>query len=221
MVHLTHWGRVTYIWVSKITIIGSDNGLSPGGCQAIIWTNAGILLIGQLGTNPGQIVIGIQAFSLKKMHLKVSSVKWRPFCLSLNVLAAWHRIGDMQLPETMITQFIDASPGLSQLSLEMLQYRMRSHVPHDDVIKWKHFPCYWPFVRGIHQSPVNSLIFSLICIWINGWVNNREAGDLRWCPIWHHCNESSWITSTKPSDKRNKHICWKLQLILDFLTNFK
>ena len=56
----------------------------------------------------------------------------------------------------------------------------------DDVIKWKHFPRYWPFVRGIHRSPVNSphkgqwrgaLMFSLICVWINGWVNNREAGD--------------------------------------------
>ena len=59
---------------------------------------------------------------------------------------------------------------------------------HDDVIKWKHFPRYRPFVRGIHRSPVNSphkgqwrraLMFSLICPWINGWVNNREAGDLR------------------------------------------
>ena len=59
---------------------------------------------------------------------------------------------------------------------------------HDNVIKWKHFPRYWPFVRGIHRSPVNSphkgqwrraLMFSLICVWINGWVNNREAGDLR------------------------------------------
>ena len=59
---------------------------------------------------------------------------------------------------------------------------------HDDVIKWKHFPRYWPFVRGIYRSPVNSphkgqwhraLIFTLICVWINGCVNNREAGDLR------------------------------------------
>ena len=59
---------------------------------------------------------------------------------------------------------------------------------HDDVIKWKHFPPNWPFVREIHRSPVNSphkgqwrgaLMFSLVCIWINDWVNNREAGDLR------------------------------------------
>ena len=61
-----------------------------------------------------------------------------------------------------------------------------ARVYHDDVIKWKHFPHNRPFVRGIHRSPVNSphkgqwrgaLMFSLICVWINGWVNNREAGD--------------------------------------------
>ena len=64
----------------------------------------------------------------------------------------------------------------------------RGAIWHDDVIKWKHFPRYWPFVRGIHRSPVNSphkgqwhgaLMFTLICARINGWVNNREAGDLR------------------------------------------
>ena len=66
---------------------------------------------------------------------------------------------------------------------------VRGVIPrYDDVIKWKHFPRNWPFVRGIHRSPVNSphkgqwrgaLVFSLICAWINAWVNNREAGDLR------------------------------------------
>ena len=59
---------------------------------------------------------------------------------------------------------------------------------HDDVIKWKYFPPYWPFVRGIHRSPVDSLhkghwrgafIFALICPWTNGWANYRDAGDLR------------------------------------------
>ena len=83
---LTHWGQVTHICIGKLTIIGSDNGLSPGGRQAIIWTNAGILLIGPLGTNFNEISIGIQIFSFKKMHLKMSSAKWRPFCLGLNVL---------------------------------------------------------------------------------------------------------------------------------------
>ena len=83
---LTHWGRVTHICVSELTIIGSDNGLSPGRRQAIIWTNAGILLIEPLGTNFSEILIEIQIFSFKKMRLKMSSVKWRPFCLGLNVL---------------------------------------------------------------------------------------------------------------------------------------
>ena len=61
-------------------------------------------------------------------------------------------------------------------------------IRHDEVIKWKHFPRYWPFVRGIHRSPVNSphkgqwrgaLMFTFICARINSWVNNHEAGDLR------------------------------------------
>ena len=62
------------------------------------------------------------------------------------------------------------------------------NICNDDVIKWKHFPRNWPFMRAIHRSPVNSphkgqwrgaLVFSLICVWINNWVNNRAAGDLR------------------------------------------
>ena len=75
-----------YICVSKITSIGSDNGLSPGRRQAIIWTNAGILLIRPLGTNFNEILIEIYTFSIKQMHLKMSSGKWRSFCLSLNAL---------------------------------------------------------------------------------------------------------------------------------------
>ena len=69
------------------------------------------------------------------------------------------------------------------------------HSLHDDVIKWKHFPRYWPSVRGIHRSPANSphkglwrrsLMFSLNCAWINGWANNREAGDLRRHRVHHN-----------------------------------
>ena len=87
--NLTHWGRVTHICVGKLTTIGSDNGLSPGRHRAIIWTNAGIMLIGPLGTNFSEILTGIQQFSFKKMYLKMSSAKWRPFGLGLNVLYGW------------------------------------------------------------------------------------------------------------------------------------
>ena len=87
---LTHWGRVMHICVSRLTITGSDNGLSPGRRQAIIWTNAGILLIWPLGTNFSEISIAIQTFSFKKIHLKMLSGKWRPFCLGLNVLTPGH-----------------------------------------------------------------------------------------------------------------------------------
>ena len=86
---LTHWGRVTHTYVSKLTIIASDNGWSPGRRQAIIWTSAGILLTEPLGTNFSEILIEIITFSFKKMHLKVSSVKLRPCCLGLNVLTFW------------------------------------------------------------------------------------------------------------------------------------
>ena len=91
-----------------------------------------------------------------------------------------------------------------QNGIEMLQYEwdnwanvLNTRSRHDNVIKWEHFPRYWPFVRGIHRSPVNSphkslwrgpLMFSSICAWINGWVN------VRWFetpsrPLWCHCNE--------------------------------
>ena len=81
---LTHWGRVTHIWVSRLTITGSVNGLLPGRRQAIIWTNAGILLIGPIGTNFSENLIEILTFSFTKMRLKVLSAKWRPFCLGFN-----------------------------------------------------------------------------------------------------------------------------------------
>ena len=77
--------------------------------------------------------------------------------------------------------------GNKALCFTVLQY-LNDWPLHDDVIKWKHFPRYWTFVQGIRRSPVNyphegqwrgALMFSLICARINGWVNNREAGDMR------------------------------------------
>ena len=81
-----------HICVSKLTIIGSGNYLSPGQHQAIIWNSAGILLIGPLGTNFSEILIEILTFSLKKMHMNVTSAKRQPFCLGLNVLNPWESL---------------------------------------------------------------------------------------------------------------------------------
>ena len=77
---------MTHICVGKLIIIGSDNGLSTNRRQAIIWPVAGLLSIGPLRTYFSEYLINIQQFSLKKMHVKMSSAKWRPFCLGLNVL---------------------------------------------------------------------------------------------------------------------------------------
>ena len=84
------------------------------------------------------------------------------------------------------TRWVDRSDKKNSTNRGAYLSGRSSH--HDDVIKWKYFPRYWPFVRKIHRAPVNSprkgqwrgaLMLSLICYRINGWVNNRESGDLR------------------------------------------
>ena len=103
---LTHWGRVTHISIGNLTIVGSDNGLSPGRRQAIIWTNAAILLIGPLGTNFSGMLSEIHTFSFKKMQLKMSSAKRRPFCLGLNVLTHTLWLGDAIWRESVVALVI-------------------------------------------------------------------------------------------------------------------
>ena len=91
---------------------------------------------------------------------------------------------------SIILKFYKAPDSESIMRKYMyFQRRFREiRISHDDVTKWKHFPRYWPFVRGIHRSPVNSphkgqwrgaLMFSFICTRTNGWVNNPDTGDLR------------------------------------------
>ena len=87
---------MTHICVGNLTIIVSDNGLSPGRRQTIIYTNAGILLIGTLGTSFIEILSKIHTFSFNKMHLKLSSAKWRTFVLGLNVEAYPEAYGMIQ-----------------------------------------------------------------------------------------------------------------------------
>ena len=83
---------MTHICIGKQTIIVSDNGLSPGWHQAIIWTNAGILLIGPLWTNFNEILVQMEAFLLKRILLKMLSVICCSFCLGLSVLMGLHCI---------------------------------------------------------------------------------------------------------------------------------
>ena len=133
---LTHWGRVTHICVGKLTIIVADNDLSPERRQAIIGTNAGILLTGRLGTNFSEILIEIHTSSLKKIRLKMSSAKCCSFRVGLTVLS--------------VIMNVHTGAGCDIARLPVLARGW-----HDDVIKWKHFPRYWPFVRGIHWSLVD------------------------------------------------------------------
>ena len=117
-----------------------------------------------------------------------SSMKtWK---LRVTGLCAGNSPGTCEFPAQMISNAEDVSIWWHHHAQhKWLRYKIEEKIlTHDDVIKWKHFPRNWPYVRGIHRSPVISphkgqwrgaLMFSVICVWINGWVNNREAGDLR------------------------------------------
>ena len=124
-----------YICVSKLTIIGSDNGLSPDRHQAIIWTNAGLLLIRPLGTNFSEILIEILTFSFKKIRLKVSSAKRRPFCLGLNVLLLimifgnWGRFNQLMPSDAFEIIVSSAMSSMVQVTARLKPYYLncKSH----------------------------------------------------------------------------------------------
>ena len=121
--NLTYWGRVMHICIGKLTIIGSDNGLSPGWCQAIIWSNAGILLIRTLGTNFSDFLSQNRAFSFKKMHWQMSR-KRRPSCLGLNVLTVpvdgLTPVGARTCADTMFSSHLFTGPAIERLRYAIL-----------------------------------------------------------------------------------------------------
>ena len=134
LVLLTHSGRVTHICVGNLTIIGSDNGLSPGRRKAIIWTNAGILLIGPLGTNFSEILIGIHKLSFTKNHLKMSSAKWRSFSLGLNVLNAGRAIQSLALSCQFHLQTITFQNEYQEKMTSFAKFIYEYHAPVSDVM---------------------------------------------------------------------------------------
>ena len=115
---------------------------------------------------------------------------------------------------------------------------LTGYVLHDDVIKWQHFPRCWPFVRGIHRSPMNSqhkgqwpgaLTFSLICAWMNGWVNDREAGDLKRHRVHYdvtvmlhsHIEKGHWSRNILENISLNKTgRMWRLVSRYSFMSKF-
>ena len=102
------------------------------------------------------------------------------FCVI--IMSSWQLASHWQFEDTHNFEIININERI------MAWHLAHNPPPHNDVVKWKHFPRYWPFVWGIHRSPVNSphkgqwrrsSMFPLISIWINGWANNRDAGDLK------------------------------------------
>ena len=160
---LNHWDWLTQKCVSKLTIIGSDNGLSSGRRQAIIWTKCWDVVNCPRGTNFSEILTENHTFSLKKTHLIMSSGKWWLFCLGLNVL--------MVAPRVCCRYHIDHHKN-SYNHITAVCY-------HNDVIKWKHFPRYWPFIRGIHRSR---------------WIPHTKASDAElWCLFDLRPKKNGWV----------------------------
>ena len=127
---------MAHICVGNLTTIGSDNGLSPGRRQAIIWTKGGLLLIGPLGTNVSEILIETLTFSFKKMRLNVSSAKRRPFCFGPNVLSWVQR--DPSCPRysmkrNMVVPYHNNTPKMAFLYFFML---LSFHIASFNVTQW-------------------------------------------------------------------------------------
>ena len=174
-----------HIYVSKLATIGSDNGLSPGRRQVIIWTNAGILLIRPLWTNFSEILIEIVIFSFKKMRLKVSSAKWRPLCLGLNVLR-----------NTFQCIFSANVPGIINMYLTIIFLIWNSPLPGTNELTHrgsvKRQICYWP------GSSLLQVIIT--CLVPSHYLNQ----------CWLIAN---WITTNKPQWNSNQYIIFSIQKI--------
>ena len=137
--------------------------------QAITWSNAHALSIGPLWTHFSEIWIKIENFSFKKMRLNISSGKWWPFCLGLNVLITWTGLCGSQ-------GYAPVHKANRSTALTWWRHQMET------------FSALLALCAGKSPVPVNSphkgqwrgaLIFSFNYAWINDWVNNLEAGDLR------------------------------------------
>ena len=169
-----NWVQVTHICVGNLNIIGPDNGLSPGRRQTIIWTNAGILLVGPLGTNFSEILIEIHTFWFNKMRCKLSSEKWRPFCLGLNVLIPhFHEWYNLYVSQD--TRVIKWWGSFCFLGMTSTNERRRYNVT-SSFTGWAHIlvPRIIPGMHCIWRNRDNS---SRLKIWTHKWQTC--------CPLLH------------------------------------
>ena len=170
---------MTHICVSKLTINGSDNGLSPGRRQVIIWTNAVILLVGPLGTNFSEILISL--YSFKKMHMKMSSGNWQPSCPSLNVLTITIIWSVNPMDVTDFSEIIGFSGPSFRISLghRLLLSRTpgagTSYYSHGNMLDVKcMYLLQWRFVLNIFIQPQLGNIVTTTCICLLLWENQRR-----------------------------------------------
>ena len=138
-----------YTYARKLSTIGSDNGLSPGRRQAIIWTTARIMLIEPLGTNFSEMLIEIPTFSFKKMRLKMSSGKWRPFCVKQKLFRS--------------CQMQDLNQCWCIIKLT-LRNELRIEIQYNDVmdmrLKMSSAEC-WPFFQASMYQNVSTMYVTI------------------------------------------------------------
>ena len=181
---------MTQICIYKQTIIGSDNSLFPGQCQAIIWTNIGILLIGLLGTNFSEIFIKIQTSSLKKICLKMLSANCYPFRLGPNVLSTW---GCIIPTSRMILSSIHWSPGRrgsnpKSITLKHTLLIKFMKISPEIALSW--------ILQGIVDKSTSVQVMAWCC----------QAARHYLCQCWprfmsqHSITRTQWINSLCPSD---------------------
>ena len=188
------------IWV----ITGSDNGLAPFRCQSVVSTNGELLPIRPQGTDRIKFCLKFKSFHSRKC---IWTCRLQNDGHYVSASLCWRR-----------RRWNEASP------VGMRKNIGETREEHDDVIKWKYFPRYWPFVRGTHRWPVNSprkgqwrkaLMFSLICAWTNVLFLSKHSWGwwfetpLR--PLWRHCNETFTKQST-PSLRTSLHLAWFIVL---------
>ena len=223
------------ICVSKLTIIDSDNGLSPCWRQTIIWTNAGILLIQTLGTNFSEILREIHIFSVKKMHLNMSCGKWRPFCLGLNVLTTadiiwtlgkklqWNFIQNMQL----FFEENEFENVVCKLAVFLFFYGIILLTDVSEFM-WFTYPyqgLFWVFGQPMRDNALENM-YSLHNSWdilyfLTHWdLSSKMGNSLRHVQI-----QISWLKNSlsidKPLSELIINVLWQILMVHCYNCNFR